>query len=108
MFSAPGPQTLTTSETQQAGLTPGQTRQAGILQPVAKSLMDCLLPGGHSPTQGAKWPPKEATRREEGAVEFTELVRLFREERTQEGPSRHAEGALVPSPLGLWIPEWDC
>lgn len=59
LFSAPGPQTLTPSDSQQAGLTPGRTHQAGILRPVGKILVESLLPGGHSPAQGAKWPQRE-------------------------------------------------
>lgn len=62
LFSAPGPQTLTTSGSQQAGLTPGQTHQAGILWPAGKILVESLLPGGHSPAQGAKWPQRKAGR----------------------------------------------
>lgn len=43
-------------------------------------------------------------------MEFMELVRMLREERTQEGPSQDDmwRMALVPSPLGLWIPGWGC
>lgn len=68
LFSAPGPQTLTTSGSQQAGLTPGQTHQAGILWPAGKIVVESLLPGGHSPAQGAKRPQeegREAGRREQ-------------------------------------------
>lgn len=48
--------------------------------------------------------------KEGGGMAFTELVRMFREERTQEGPSQDGiwRMPLVPSPLGLWIPGCGC
>lgn len=73
---------------------------------MGKILVDSLLPGGHSPAQGAKWPQRNAMSREEEAVELTELVRIVREE----GPGRDDMWRLplVPSPLGLWISGWGC
>lgn len=73
---------------------------------MGKILMHSLLPAGHSP--GSQMVTEEG--KEEGGMAFTELVRMFREERTQEGPSQDGiwRMPLVPSPLGLWIPGCGC
>lgn len=55
-------------------------------------------PNGHRGRQGG---------REEGAVEFTEFVRIFREGRTQGGPSQDGRWRmprLLPSePVDSWV-----